>query len=120
MTKSEQDQLQAAGWRVGDASDFLELSTEETAHIELVLSLASSLRRRRLALGWTQARLARKMGSSQSRVAKMEAGIAGTTADGLIRALLAAGCTFAEIGSFIAETPQPARLVPQRQALAPV
>ncbi len=119
MTKTERNRLEAAGWRVGTVSDFLELESEESAHIELILSLAASLRRRRLALGWTQARLARTMGSSQSRVAKMEAGVSGTTADGLIRALLAAGCTFAEIGSCIAEIPQPPRPAPPSQALAP-
>ena len=94
-------ELEAKGWKFGTADEFLGLTSEESALIDLTLALASSLRERRLALGWSQHLLAKKMGSSQSRVAKMELGLAGVTADLLIRGLLAAGCSLEEVGQVI-------------------
>jgi len=65
--------LEAAGWRVGDAKDFLEVSSGEAQFVEIKLDLARRLRELREEQNWTQAELARAVGSSQSRVAKMEA-----------------------------------------------
>jgi hypothetical protein len=72
MKKAKKAKLEAAGWRVGDAADFLGLTKEEAALIEMKLGLAESLRRRRVARKLTQMQLAKQLGSSQSRVAKME------------------------------------------------
>ena len=74
-TKSaKRKRLASRGWAVGDAKDFLGLSDEEAAFIELKLALADSLRRRRQSEGLTQGALAKRLASSQSRVAKTEAG----------------------------------------------
>jgi predicted XRE-type DNA-binding protein len=73
MDKAKNDRLRAAGWKSGDAADFLELSAEEAAYVELKLALADYLRELRTRNAWTQAQVARRLGSSQSRVAKMEA-----------------------------------------------
>ena len=102
MEKVKKDRLAAAGWRSGDAADFLELSTEEAAFVELKLALADYLREVRARNGWTQAQVARRLGSSQSRVAKMEAADASVSLDLLVKALLTLGASRSEVGSVIA------------------
>jgi ribosome-binding protein aMBF1 (putative translation factor) len=89
--------LQKAGWRTGSAKDFLGLSDAEAALIEMRLSLSRSLRERRVGGGLSQADLAARMGSSQSRIAKMEAADSSVTLDLLIRSLLTLGATTKDI-----------------------
>jgi ribosome-binding protein aMBF1 (putative translation factor) len=93
MEAAKRKRLEAAGWSVGSATDFLELSPEEAAFVELKLRFSENLRRRRQSKKLSQAELAKKIKSSQSRVAKMEAGDPGVSLDLLIRALLAIGAT---------------------------
>ena len=102
MDKAKKDRLAAAGWRIGDAAEFLELSAEETAFIELKLALADYLREIRTQRGWTQSQVARRLGSSQSRVAKMEAADASVSLDLLVKSLLALGASRGEVGAVIA------------------
>ena len=71
----------------GDAGDFLDLSVEERRFVDVKLALADGLRRRREALGLTQGQVAARLGSSQSRVAKMEAAHRSVTTDLLLKAL---------------------------------
>jgi ribosome-binding protein aMBF1 (putative translation factor) len=93
MEAAKRKRLEAAGWSVGSATDFLKLSPEEAAFVELKLRLSESLKRRRQSKKLSQAALAKKIKSSQSRVAKMEAGDPSVSLDLLIRALLAIGVT---------------------------
>lgn len=93
MEAAKRKRLEAAGWGVGSATDFLKLSPEEAAFVELKLRLSESLKRRRQSKQLSQAALAKKIKSSQSRVAKMEAGDPSVSLDLLIRALLAIGAT---------------------------
>jgi transcriptional regulator with XRE-family HTH domain len=86
---------------VGSAEDFLGLSDEETAFVELKLALSERLRVRRTKLGLSQAALARRLGSSQSRVAKMEASDPSVSLDLLVRGLLATGATRRDIATAI-------------------
>ena len=102
MQKTEKDSLGLAGWRTGDAADFLELTAEEAAFVELKLALAVYLREVRAQHGWTQAQVARRLGSSQSRVAKMEAADASVSLDLLVKSLLALGASSTEVGRVIA------------------
>ena len=102
MHKAKHDRLAAAGWRSGDASDFLELTEEEVAFVELKLVLAEYLRELRARNSWTQAQVARRLGSSQSRVAKMEAADASVSLDLLVKSLFALGASCNEVGSVIA------------------
>src|SRR4030095_8582494 len=74
MRKQKQKRLRAKGWNVGTGKEFLGLSNEEAAYIELKIKLAAGLRQRRQQKGLSQLDLAAKLESSQSRVAKMEAG----------------------------------------------
>jgi len=102
MDKAKKDRLAAAGWRTGDAADFLELSEEQAAFVELKLALADYLRELRTQNSWTQSQVARRLGSSQSRVAKMEAGDASVSLDLLVRSLLMLGASRGEVGRVIA------------------
>jgi DNA-binding XRE family transcriptional regulator len=86
MKKTKKSRLEEAGWRVGTAADFLGLTQEETALIEMKLGLAATLRKRRQARKLTQTQLAKQLGSSQSRVAKMEAADPSVSIDLLVRA----------------------------------
>ena len=101
MRKAKRARLEVAGWRVGSARDFLGLSEEEHAFIELKLALAESVRRRRQKQGLTQTQLAKVLESSQSRVAKMEAGDRSVSLDLLVRSLLAMGTTKRELARMI-------------------
>ena len=65
--------------------------------MEMRLALGESLRRHRMKRRLTQIELARMIGSSQSRIAKLESGAAGVSLDLLFRALFAIGATTAEI-----------------------
>ena len=87
---------------MGDAKAFLGLSDEEAVFIELKLALADSVRRGRLKLRMTQTQLAGRLESSQSRVAKVEAGDPTVSLDLLVRALLAVGMTRRAIAKVIA------------------
>ena len=91
MKKSKQARLEAKGWRVGSAAEFLGLSREEEALIELKADLGVTIRERRKAEAMTQVTLARRLGSSQSRVAKMEAGDPSVSLDLQLRSLFVLG-----------------------------
>jgi predicted XRE-type DNA-binding protein len=102
MDKNKQQRLKDAGWAIGDAAEFLELSAEEAEYVELKLALGSTLKERRSDSGLSQGALAKKLGSSQSRVAKMEASDPTVSVDLLIRGLLATGASRSDIASAIA------------------
>jgi predicted transcriptional regulator len=91
MRRGKKERLEAKGWRFGTAQEFLHLSDEETAYVELRLRLADTLRRRRQKRKLSQTDLANLLHSSQSRVAKMEGGDPSVSIDLLIRSLLALG-----------------------------
>jgi ribosome-binding protein aMBF1 (putative translation factor) len=102
MDESTRKRLEADGWKVGDTQEFLGLTDEEMAYIDLRISVRNALRERREAEGLTQKALATRLGSSQSRVAKMEAGDPSVSLDLLVRALLATGATVLDIADAIA------------------
>jgi DNA-binding XRE family transcriptional regulator len=92
-------------WKLGSAEEFLGLSPEEAAYIEMKLSLSRQLRARRVKKRMTQVELAGLISSSQSRVAKMEAGDPSVSLDLLIRSLMALGATRREIARAIERKP---------------
>ena len=102
MIDAKRKRLEARGWKVGNTREFLKLTDEEDAYVELRLKLADALKRQRMRRNLTQADLARTMKSSQSRVAKMEAGDASVSLDLLIRSLLAIGTSNKELAKVIA------------------
>ena len=101
MREGKTQRLEAKGWRIGTAKEFLGLSDEEAAYVELKLRLAQSLRARRRRRRMTQVDLAKVVRSSQSRVAKMEAGDPSVSIDLLIRSLLALGTSARELSRII-------------------
>jgi len=93
MRRRKQERLEKRGWRFGGAREFLGLSNQEAAYVELRLRLADSLKTRRRRRNLTQTALARLIRSSQSRVAKMETGDPSVSLDLLVRSLLALGAS---------------------------
>jgi transcriptional regulator with XRE-family HTH domain len=81
--------------------EFLDLTDEEDASIELRLKLAEGLKARRMGQGLPQEQLAKAIGSSRSRVAKMEAGDPTVSLDLLVRSLFVLGTTNRELAQII-------------------
>jgi ribosome-binding protein aMBF1 (putative translation factor) len=111
MTVREQKRrkLEARGWKIGTTQEFLRLSAEEAAYIDLKVRLAMGLRDRRRRRSLTQADLAQRLRSSQSRIAKMEAGDPSVSLDLLIRSLLILGASRRELSRIIStRSPVPA------------
>jgi DNA-binding XRE family transcriptional regulator len=102
MDKVKRKKLESKGWKFGSVQEFLGLSPEESAYIELKLKLSGSLKRYREGKNLTQIQLAQMLGSSQSRIAKMEAGDPSVSIDLLVRSLLALGVSNREMGQIIA------------------
>ena len=102
MDKATKKKLEAKGWNTGDAQDFLGLSDAEAAFIDMKLALAEDLRARRLRKHLNQTQLAKIIGSSQSRVAKMEAADPSVTVDLLIRSLLKLGAERPDVAKALA------------------
>ena len=102
MTPTKLKRLAGAGWTIGDAKDLLRLTADEVAMIEVKLQLANALRTARTRRRLTQQQLSRKLGSSQSRVAKMESGDSSVSLDLLMRSLFKLGATRVDIARHIA------------------
>lgn len=101
MDKCKKDRLARKGWKTGSVAEFLDLSPEESAYIEMKLALSEKLKERRRRTKLTQAELAKAIESSQSRVAKMEAGDPTVSIDLLVKSLLALGVSKKELGRTI-------------------
>jgi predicted XRE-type DNA-binding protein len=102
MDKDKKARLEAHGWRVGSAEEFLGLTPEEAAYIDLRLRLSDAVREYRKRKRLTQVQLAELLQSSQSRVAKVEAADESVSLDLLIRSLLALGATHQDLAKVIA------------------
>ena len=101
MRDDKKKRLEARGWKVGTTREFLKLSADEEAYIELRLRLADGLKKRRLRRHLTQTDLARVVRSSQSRIAKMETGDPTVSLDLLIRSLLILGTSRKDLARII-------------------
>lgn len=101
MEHQKRKQLEEKGFRVGSAADFLALSPEEETYIEIRLEISELIKSQRRKRSWTQEQLARAIGSSQSRVAKMETGEQSTSLDLMIKTLLRLGISKNQIGNLL-------------------
>jgi hypothetical protein len=101
MKQAKRRRLERAGWRVADTATFLGLTVTERRFIDLKLALATGLRQLRERRGFTQAALARHLGSSQSRIAKLEAADSSVSVDFMIRSLISVGAGPADIAKII-------------------
>ena len=104
MRESKRRKLESKGWKLGNAKDLLGLSNQEEMYIELRLKLAEGLKARRRATGVTQVNLAKTLKSSQSRVAKMEAGDPTVSLDLLVKSILALGASNRDLAAIIAKS----------------
>lgn len=102
MDKNKKERLEAKGWKVSNVEEFLDLTPEENALIDIKLALSRNLKERRQKI-MTQSELAQKIQSSQPRVANAENNDASVSIELLIRAILATGATVQEIGQVIAD-----------------
>jgi DNA-binding XRE family transcriptional regulator len=91
LKRETQKRLEGTGWAVGNASDFLGLSPAEESLVEIRLALGDEVRASRKRANLTQQALAKLIGSSQSRVAKIETGDITVSIDLQMKALLATG-----------------------------
>ena len=91
MNKEKREALEASGWTFGNAEDFLELSAEERCLVELRLKFARGIRTLRSVQKVTQAQLAKRMNTSQPRVAQIEAGSPGVSLDQMISGYITLG-----------------------------
>lgn len=105
MEENKRQQLELAGWKVGTVDEFLGLSPEESELIELKLALSRHLKKLRTNQHLSQEALAKRMSSSQSRVAKIESGDPSVSVDLLVRALVYTGATRQDIAKAIIVTP---------------
>ncbi len=102
MDPIKRQKLEAAGWKVGTVAEFLQLTPEEEAIVEIRVALSKSLKKMRQQEQLSQQKLAEKTNSSQSRVAKMEAADRSVSIDLLIKSLLSLGATREDIATAIA------------------
>jgi len=103
MRSAKKKRLETKGWRIGTAAEFLQLSSEESTYIEMKLALSKNLQERRKDKSLTQEQLARLLKSSQSRVAKMEAGDPSVSLDLLVRSLLILGESRKSLAKILSE-----------------
>jgi predicted XRE-type DNA-binding protein len=101
MEPSKKQKLEAAGFKVTTVAEFLQLTPEEEAIVEIRLALSKSVKKMRQQEQLSQQKLAEKTNSSQSRVAKMEAADRSVSIDLLIKSLLALGATREDIATAI-------------------
>jgi predicted XRE-type DNA-binding protein len=101
METRKKRRLEDAGWKVGSTTDFLGLSDEEAALVEVKIALASAVRKQRNRRRMTQVQLGRLLGSSQSRVAKIEAADPSVSIDLMVRSLLRMGASRKDVASYI-------------------
>lgn len=106
MKARKRQRLEKAGWKLGSAKEFLGLTDEEEAVIDLKLALARAVREQRARRQLTQTQFGRLLGSSQSRIAKMEAGDSSVSIDLFIRSLLRLGASRRDLIRWLA---RPAR-----------
>ncbi len=101
MNAAKKKKLEEAGWAVGSASDFLHLDKAEETIVEMKLALAEWLRDMRKEQHLTQQELANRIGSSQSRVAKMEMADKSVSIELFVRSLVSLGTSKTQIGKVI-------------------
>ena len=103
MSKEREKRLKAAGFRSTTVKDFLGLNDRESAYIEVRVAFARAVKAHRTAkLKISQARFAERIGSSQSRVAKMERGDPSVSLDLMVRSMLSTGVTRSHLAKVLA------------------
>ena len=105
MNKEKKVKLERKGWKVGPPDEFLGLSPEESAYIELKIVLSNFMQQKRKEKHLTQIQVAKLIHSGQSRVAKMEKAEKSVSVDLIIRSLFAMGTTTKELSMVLNHEP---------------
>lgn len=95
-------ELEAKGWKIGNAADFLQLTEEEVAMVETRLALSKMTKEKRQKKRLSQEAAAKRIGSSQSRFAKLEAGDGSVSVDLMLKAVYNLGASKEEVAQAIA------------------
>ena len=101
MDAAKRKTIEAAGWRVGDTNDFLELSDKESQLLDIRVKLALAIRQQREAVHLSQKELGALLKTSQPRVARIERAASDVSMDQLILAFTVAG------GKIVVKTKKP-------------
>ncbi|MDR2554870.1 MAG: hypothetical protein LBC64_05515 [Fibromonadaceae bacterium] len=102
MSNDKRKRIEAAGWKVGSVDEFLGLTPEESAIVDMRFNLAKALLEKRRRLRISQGTLAKRVKTTQPRIALVEKGSASVSLDFMVRSLLAAGASKKEIAVAIA------------------
>ncbi|WP_422931436.1 transcriptional regulator [Singulisphaera sp. PoT] len=97
MDKARRERLEARGFKVGDAADFLELSRGERVLLDLRMTITRRIRSLRQGLGLSPGEAAGRMGSTEAEYARIEACSPEVSLDRLFLAYLALGGTMANL-----------------------
>lgn len=98
MNTEKKQRLEAAGWNETTVREFLNLSAADAEYIEMKLAFARRLRQLRERRRLTQTKAAALLKTSQSRLARMEAGDPSVSLDLLVRGLFSLGATRRDLG----------------------
>ena len=101
MDKTKKNKIESKGWKVGDIDQFLGLDSAEMAIVEMKMALAKTLIEKRKQSKMTQINMAKLIGSSQSRVAKIEKADSTVSIELMLKSLLSLGTTKKEIAKAI-------------------
>ncbi len=91
MDADKRKALEAAGWKFGDAADFLEMTDEERQLLDARVEMALAIPRLRARMNLSQKELASRLKTSQPRVAKIERAAPDVSLDQIFRAYAALG-----------------------------
>lgn len=106
--------LAAAGWTVGDAADFLEMSDAEQQLLDARTQMAAAVREARESSNLSQKELGQRLKTSQPRIAKIERAASDVSLDQIVRAFVGAGGRF--VVKSTADTPKSAKREPKQAA----
>jgi transcriptional regulator with XRE-family HTH domain len=115
MKKKLRESLESAGYVVGDADDFLDLTEEESRLVDVRLAVSRAVRNARIARNLTQAQAAKVLNTSQPNVSRIEGAASDVSLDLMYRSLFRLGGTAADVHveprkSRIKRGPKPAKL----------
>ncbi|MBR8828061.1 MAG: helix-turn-helix transcriptional regulator [Gomphosphaeria aponina SAG 52.96 = DSM 107014] len=97
MEQTKIERLKAEGWEVGNTSDFLGLTPEELAFIDLKIALIKRLKQLRISQNISQEYLANQLKTSQWKIAKIEAGDNSVSIDLILKTMFSLGATNQDI-----------------------
>ena len=95
------ERIEAKRFKVTTVKDFLDLTDEDELIIEIRLALSRLIHERRKRLGLSQVAIAKRMGSSQSRMAMIEKNDPSVSIDLLLKAAAATQATIDDIAEAI-------------------